>query len=77
MLFQKLYAYIREGKDYFAAVHTNATLFSNFTHDPRTSHPAELVQANKHLVYTMKCIQESSVNLKMSATGSNSKRTLI
>lgn len=61
-------------------IHTNATLFSNFIHDPQTSHPAKLFQANKHLFSTyciMQSVQGSSVNLKMSTTGSSSKRIQI
>lgn len=42
-------------------VHTNATLFSNFIHDARSSQPAKLDQAKIHQAYIMKCVQGSFV----------------
>lgn len=51
--------------EFFTVVHTNATLFSNSIHDPRSSHPAKPVQANEHsLSVIMKRVKGSSVDLE-------------
>lgn len=57
-------------------VHTKATLFSNFIHDPTSSYPAKLDQPkNIYKAHIMRCIQGNSVNRKMNATGPYSKGT--